>query len=437
MTTVVIVLLVFGVNLTLWTVVGCLRAVSEQFERRGRRLALRAAALADDIPEQPTMQRADVAVLIPAHNEALVIEDTIRAVAAFVPMSNIFVVSDGSGDETAELARATGANVLEKLEAGGKARALSDGIWHFGLVHEFESVLLLDADTRLDEGYFDAALPLFEDPDVACVAGYATTTWHPREHGFMGQLLTAHRERVYAITQLFTKFGQTWKPLDVTPIVPGFAALYRTSVLAKLSIDAPGLVIEDFNMTFELRHRHLGRVAFTPAAIAYTQDPDRLSDYVKQMKRWSLGWWQTVRRHRLWGSMFCAALGLTIVELVVSSVVIATTAIAAGIVGVANLLGALGATVHPLDALAGDIHGQLPYSALLTFAAIDYSLTCVVALIQRRPRYLLLGLFFLPMRVVDSVISLVSLPKAFGAHSTGRWTSPARRTVTAVSPVRA
>ena len=38
--------------------------------------------------------------------------------------------------------------------------------------------MLLDADTRLDPGYFEAALPLFDDPDIVAVAGCAHSNWH-------------------------------------------------------------------------------------------------------------------------------------------------------------------------------------------------------------------------------------------------------------------
>src|SRR5690606_17287233 len=99
---------------------------------------------------------------------------------------NVHIVSDGSHDETAEIARATGAKVLEISPAGGKARALKTGIAHFGLRDRYRAVLLLDADTRLDDDYFVHALPLFDDPDVAAVAGCATTAWHPQSMTWRG-----------------------------------------------------------------------------------------------------------------------------------------------------------------------------------------------------------------------------------------------------------
>src|SRR5699024_6610507 len=55
---------------------------------------------------------------------------------------------------------------------------------------------------------------------------------------------------------------------------------------------------------------------------AYSQDPFTLKDYYKQVSRWTLGFWQTIRRHRVWPSSFWAALSLYILEVVVVSFVL-------------------------------------------------------------------------------------------------------------------
>ena len=116
------------------------------------------------------------------------------------------------------------------------------------------------------------------------------------------------------------KFGQTWLRSNATPIVPGFASLYRTDVLPLIEMNPPGLVIEDFNMTFEVYQKRLGKVGFTLQAVAVTQDPDNLADYVRQTKRWAVGLWQTVRRHPPRANLFTVMLTLLLIELVTSSI---------------------------------------------------------------------------------------------------------------------
>ena len=155
----------------------------------------------------------------------------------------------------------------------------------------------------------------FADPSVVAVAGATTTDWSRRDRSVFTRFLLAHRDRVYLLTQLLQKFGQSWRRTNVVHIVPGAASMYRVEALAQIELEAPGLVIEDFNMTFEVHHRHLGRIAFHPGARAITQDPDNLRDYTRQVRRWSLGFWQTVRRHGFWPSRFCLALVVTVFEL--------------------------------------------------------------------------------------------------------------------------
>ena len=59
----------------------------------------------------------------------------------------------------------------------------------------------------------------------------------------------------------------------------------------------------------------------------------------------------------------------------------------------------------------------------------DYLLTCVVAVLERQPRLLLLGVFFPFMRMLDAYIGLYAIPAAWLSRSSGRWKSPARRVV--------
>ena len=262
-----------------------------------------------------------VAVLVAAHNEALVINETIRAASRLVPRRNIHVVSDMSTDNTAQLARAAGVKVLELDPNRGKAGALAAGIVHFDLCRRFKVVMLLDADTRPTEDYLRTGLPLFSDPTVVAVAGRAKSIMDPPSPTAMGRFLVAYRERLYIVVQLLLKYGQAARGANVVSIVPGFASMYRTSALQEIDVVAPGLVIEDFNMTFEIHARKLGRIAFHPsAAVAYTQDPDRLQDYMKQVRRWILGFWQTVRRHRKQTGRFWLVLATYIFELLMSCV---------------------------------------------------------------------------------------------------------------------
>jgi hypothetical protein len=56
-------------------------------------------------------------------------------------------------------------------------------------------------------------------------------------------------------------------------------------------------------------------------------------------------------------------------------------------------------------------------------------MTCLVTVIERRPRLLLSAPFFPFMRVLDAWLGLYAIPLAWLASSNGVWKSPARRKV--------
>ena len=70
---------------------------------------------------------ADVAVIIPAYNEAPRVGAVVRAALAAREVHSVLVVDDGSTDGTAEVAQSAGASVLQK-QNGGKASAMDAGV---------------------------------------------------------------------------------------------------------------------------------------------------------------------------------------------------------------------------------------------------------------------------------------------------------------------
>lgn len=94
------------------------------------------------------------AVLIPAHNEGAGLLPTLDDVRAQVlPQDRILVVADNCSDDTAEVARAAGAEVVVRQdpERRGKGYALGFGVKHLA-ADPPDVVVILDADCRLDEG---------------------------------------------------------------------------------------------------------------------------------------------------------------------------------------------------------------------------------------------------------------------------------------------
>lgn len=410
-----IAVLVLGVSTLFWSTVGLGRFTVEHLRRstgkhRTRRFTDR-----------------DVAVLIPAHNEEAVLLDSLVAASALLPLSQIHVVSDGSDDATVAIAREFGVRVLDLQPNRGKAGALAAAVEYFELDRLFKVMLLLDADTRLSPDYLSTGLPLFDGPDVVAVAGRVRCAYDPPPRTWSGRFLVNYRARLYAVTQLLVKYGQAARWANVVSIIPGFASMYRTDILKDIDITAPGLVIEDFNMTFEVHAKKLGRIAFEPnCAVAYTQDPDTWTDYTKQIQRWTLGYWQTVRRHGMHVGRFWASIWLQAVELVSSSLVLLCL----------PPLVIFTAYSETLASRYGDptLFGQVIvgtmnlWHVLLGFTVPDLVLTLFATIALRRPTMLLLAPLFPIMRFIEAWICLRAIPPtAWRANSSGRWISPTRR----------
>jgi poly-beta-1,6-N-acetyl-D-glucosamine synthase len=434
---------VLGVNFVIWGAVGAIRLTESRAGRLGRRHQagdgpapqrdrLARSPQRAPLPAPPKLRLSvpDVAVLMPAHNEAAVLRASLEAIGALVPAGNIHVVSDGSTDDTPDIARQAGVQVYETKSNVGKAGALREAIEHFRLIDRYPVVLLLDADTRVDPDYFVQALPQFDSPDVVAVAGCVRTA-RDRRLSLAGNVLVGHRQRIYTIGQRALKFGQTYLRANATHIVPGFASMYRTSVLPDMDMNPPGLVIEDFNMTFEVYQKRLGKVAFTLGAVAETQDPDTLRDYVKQTRRWAVGLWQTVRRHPPRANLFTAMLAVLLLELITSSTIFLLLPLLIAVLVVPDLAHSA-LHWHAFGDVHAVIAAHMKLSAVLFGVVLpDYALTVLVAVLERRPRLLLLGFFFPLLRVVDAAIGLTAIPAGWLVRSNGVWKSPARRAIEA------
>jgi cellulose synthase/poly-beta-1,6-N-acetylglucosamine synthase-like glycosyltransferase len=96
--------------------------------------------------------RISAVVIVPAHDEALVIGDTVAALTAVLPKGiRLLVVADNCSDTTAGIARSAGAEVIERNDADqrGKGHALAFAGEH--LASDPPDVLaVLDADCRIE-----------------------------------------------------------------------------------------------------------------------------------------------------------------------------------------------------------------------------------------------------------------------------------------------
>jgi len=116
-----------------------------------------AAILGADSPEPKPGERGSVAVLIPAHDESLLIASTIRSIVPqLLEHDRLLVVADNCTDDTADIAAAEGAEVVVRTDAErrGKGYALDAGVDHFRTAPP-SVVLIVDADCHVSDGTVD------------------------------------------------------------------------------------------------------------------------------------------------------------------------------------------------------------------------------------------------------------------------------------------
>jgi cellulose synthase/poly-beta-1,6-N-acetylglucosamine synthase-like glycosyltransferase len=102
-------------------------------------------------------ERPSLAILVPAHNEEGGIEAALRgALRQLSPRDRLLVVADNCSDATAAVARAAGAEVVERFsDLRGKGFALAHGVEHLR-ADPPSAVVILDADCDLAPGALDA-----------------------------------------------------------------------------------------------------------------------------------------------------------------------------------------------------------------------------------------------------------------------------------------
>lgn len=101
----------------------------------------------------PEGNKPRILLLIPAYNEA---ERVPAVIKASLPYGPVLVVDDGSQDQTSAVAREAGAEVVRQEPNQGKGAAIIRG-FEYGMEHEFDAVLTLDADGQHDPD----EIPLF------------------------------------------------------------------------------------------------------------------------------------------------------------------------------------------------------------------------------------------------------------------------------------
>ena len=276
-----------------------------------------------------------VSIVIPAYNEEVTIEQSIKSLLALeYKLYEIVIVDDGSKDDTSKVAveafnmhrinrpiqRRIACQpeemIYESLDFkvpitlirkknGGKADALNMGI----NASKYPYFICMDADSVLQYDSLEKIVrPVLEEGDVVAVGGTVrpcngakiengrVVSYHMPNRILPCMQVLEYDRSFLAARILFDKFNGSI-------IISGAFGLFKKSVV----IDAGGYdsttMGEDMELVVKLHefcreHNYKYRIRYATDAVCWTQAPERLGDLCKQRRRWHIGLFQSMTRHR-------------------------------------------------------------------------------------------------------------------------------------------
>jgi cellulose synthase/poly-beta-1,6-N-acetylglucosamine synthase-like glycosyltransferase len=233
------------------------------------------------ITDPGNSRRPRLAVLVPAHNESAVIGGTLAAIIPQLQSGDrLLVVADNCSDETAALARAAGAEVVERRDASrrGKGYALDFGVRALTEVPP-EVVVVLDADCLPREGA------------IGRLAGRAALTGRPVQGLYLmeapagpslGQRVATFAWRVKNHAR---PLGLARMGLPCQLMGTGMAFPWAVAQAAPL---ASGHLVEDMQLGVDLALAGTPPL-FEPAALVTSEFPTHHAATRSQRTRWEHG----------------------------------------------------------------------------------------------------------------------------------------------------
>lgn len=275
-----------------------------------------------------------VSILVPAYNEGITIESTIRSLLELdYKLYEIIVVDDGSTDQTSQIVREAfhmahiRRPIQRKLKCapveavyetrdykvpitlirkknGGKGDALNMGI----NAAQYPYFLSMDADSVLQRDSLKKIVrPVLEEDGVIAVGGAVRPCNDAKLEN--GQVVQYHMPRkllpcmqVLEYDRSFLAARILFDKFNGSIIISGAFGLFKKNLV----IDAGGYdsktVGEDMELVVKLHvfcreHEIPYSIRYATDAVCWTQAPEKLSDLCRQRKRWHIGLYQSMIKH--------------------------------------------------------------------------------------------------------------------------------------------
>jgi cellulose synthase/poly-beta-1,6-N-acetylglucosamine synthase-like glycosyltransferase len=233
-----------------------------------------------------------VTVLIPAHNEEASLPETLASLLAQSRKpERIIVVADNCTDSTVRLAGEAGVEVFETVDnTHKKAGALNQALkMLLPGQDDNDVVMVMDADTRLDDGFLAAAVQRFTDDRALMAVG--GLFYGEEGHGLLGQF--QRNEYIRYAREMRRRRGRVF-------VLTGTASLFRPAALRAVALQRgrsipgkPGDVYDTASLTEDneltIALKSLGALTISPAQCTVVTE---------LMPSWRTLWAQRLRWQR-------------------------------------------------------------------------------------------------------------------------------------------
>ena len=230
--------------------------------------------------------RPRIAVLVPAHNEAVGILETLQTlIPQLTDQDRLVVVADNCDDETAIIARSLGAQVLERQdpERRGKGYALDYGL-QFLAVEPPDVVVMIDADCQV---HLEA---------ISRISALATATMRPVQAIYLLESL-ANPSPKTAVSLLAFTVKNLVRPMGLAQL--GFPCLLTGTGMAfpwpiiSAAALASGNIVEDMQLALDLTIAGYPPILCPDAKVTGVL-PEQQQAAKRQRTRWEHGHLQTL-----------------------------------------------------------------------------------------------------------------------------------------------
>ena len=229
-----------------------------------------------------------VSILIPAHNEELVLDNTLKAITSLdYPKDRfeIIIINDASTDQTGKIAEVWASrfqnlrvvHLTENEHVGSKAAALNRGT-RFA---RFENIAIYDADnTPEPDALRNLAVHLVMDSKLGAVIGTFRTV--NRKKNLLTRMINIEGLSFQWIVQ-----AGRWMLMRVCSL-PGTNLIIRRALLESLGGWDEKALTEDADLSIQIYQAGY-RIKYVPYAITWEQEPEKLSTWFRQRIRWVRG----------------------------------------------------------------------------------------------------------------------------------------------------